>query len=471
MIEAWILAKLRMGICGVRTAMRLHGSLQDGRWTVTDGQRLQQGPMLWEARTSGPWANVQPCAYDKKMAESSLITWADITDVHTGTWLPWSAISARSAGRLSGVSDSGAYQRLIAHLDSPANTDARNRWRQHVTTATHRSAQAPITAPSTWDYERVVAARRTAQCFGGWEYLMKWVGYDTPTWEKGCSIEGRSVPGSVFMQARQDVYLAASLHEELQRRMRIGTRGARGRAAYARAAAEGDPEATPQDVSHLYDIFKEHAMNVAHIDGQHDAWSESPNRDATHAAAKVGAQTWETEPWRTNHKGGTETVQVTRGNKVQRETRKCTDLDNSGIASRYQITRDEPHLARTRLEDYALADALADVQSNIDNDAPRPQTPMQPPPADPTGAVPGSRAIMSGDRTPQLASTPYWTTGGGPTGVTEVMNDSINADPMARVFQRCDALETGTGVRLRTGVRVTCDQDERNVLKRCGRIE
>ena len=25
MIEAWILAKLRMGICGVRTAMRLHG--------------------------------------------------------------------------------------------------------------------------------------------------------------------------------------------------------------------------------------------------------------------------------------------------------------------------------------------------------------------------------------------------------------------------------------------------------------
>ena len=471
MIEAWVLAKLRMGMCGVRTAMKLHGSLHDDRWTINDATRLRQGPMLWETRTYGPWAGIHRCTYDKKMAESDLITWADITDPHTGDWLPWSEISANSAGRLCGANDSTAYKHLIAQLNAPSNADARARWRHHVLSTPYVTPHAPTTTPTTWAYEHVIAARRTATCFGGWEYLVKWVGYDKLTWEKKCDIETRHVQGSAFEHARGHAYLSASLYEELQRRMRVGPSIARSRAARAQAAAEGDPDATPYDLDHLYDIFTAHATNIAHIDGHYAAWSESPHRDTTHAVAKTGACMWEAEPWCTNHEGGTEIVHVTTGNKTRTETRKCADLNNDNIDPEYQITRSEPQLARARLEGYALADALADVQSNLDPDTPRPSPPMQPPTSDPTGLLPDNHSIMPGDCKPAHANEPYWDTGGGPTGITEVMNGFINNDPMARVFQRCDGLETGAGITTRTGIRITCDSDERTVLKRCGRIE
>ena len=60
MIEAWLKAKLRMGLKGVRTAQPLFGDLADERWRVTGGEREKRGSGHSMPRGSGVVEN-RPC--------------------------------------------------------------------------------------------------------------------------------------------------------------------------------------------------------------------------------------------------------------------------------------------------------------------------------------------------------------------------------------------------------------------------
>ena len=174
--------------------------------------------MLWEADERAAWTDACVCEYEKKMAEDGLVWWADVTDPETGEWLEWPDVAKRRGTKLSGEADAEAYARVRARLNSAENATAVMRWRKYVREE-HAAGRAIGAGEELmragalggqhgdqWAYETVLAARRTAACFGGWEYCVRWAGGEV-TWENACVVVPQGPGRAEFMSAQTEKYV------------------------------------------------------------------------------------------------------------------------------------------------------------------------------------------------------------------------------------------------------------------------
>ena len=90
-VEAYLKARVRLGMRGKLTqgGRKLQGPLAEARWRMTEGQRREAGPMLWEDTNSGPWEGTKGCTYSRRLAAAGIATWEDVTDEHTRELKTW----------------------------------------------------------------------------------------------------------------------------------------------------------------------------------------------------------------------------------------------------------------------------------------------------------------------------------------------------------------------------------------------
>ena len=197
--EAWLLAKLRSG---------LRGHTGEG----AGARDTREGPPMWEAderpgwraadtlpcrvrvglaRTGGVAARVTPagrgCEFTtrmKRIAAAGVRTWADITHAR-GRWLRWEEARARFTTLRD--TDRSAYDALVGELGEARWAQVRQQWWEMVETDEWQAWAAARSAEYADEREgtiaRITAARRTADCVGGWQVLVTWEGDWTPSWE------------------------------------------------------------------------------------------------------------------------------------------------------------------------------------------------------------------------------------------------------------------------------------------------
>ena len=149
----------------------------DTRRLRSAASRGARGPLLWEGDHA--------CPFERILAAAGVAEWADVT-MPDGRWAPWHVMATRFG--LAGPAAADAYVRVTRHLRALAG-DAPARWRDEVQAG--RAQVGPMVTLAadrrggthSYPVRRVLAARRTARCFGGWEYLLEWEGDFPDSWE------------------------------------------------------------------------------------------------------------------------------------------------------------------------------------------------------------------------------------------------------------------------------------------------
>ena len=524
MIEAWLKMKIRMEIRSERTNRRLNGPLSDYKWCVDKTTRECKGPMLWEKGTGKTVIqDAQQCPYEKALANEGIIWWTDVTNAQTGEWKRWSELRREldcpATGRIA-----EAYKRTLQCLTSTTNAAAAREWQLRIKSRAaldvhmHGDDTIHITQNTThWNIECIHASRRTADCYGGWEYLVQWQGYTTPTWETGntlCTDCGDEVIEQCA-QARHAAQVLVSLYEAVAWQRQHGTAAQRNEANEAWKLTQ-KIGVTELSVRSMYNIFIRHAAQARGLrDGGRKTGEQ---QDYTHKQAKDTEIQWKPEPWCTAHMGKMETYEDNSNGNQQRKQRECaglstcagdatlirqiqveisaiehvmqgiqgndhkeTDVIRRTLAAEHHaiskwhetvstpITGNEHIAAKWRAGDACTQATLAMTgggeigQPRLNNDVPTTIHNVQL--HDPLGHYAwcgGDPACVSPNA--KGLGEPYWLTGGGISGHTEVMNARINADPCMRVFQRVDELETdGPGIKV-DGVHIKCDAKERAAI-------
>ena len=69
-----------------------------------------------------------------------------------------------------------------------------------------------------WVMEEILAARKTAECFGGMEYLVRWRGWEKPSWQVAGGLGGEWATREDRERAERDKRVCASFREWLERK-------------------------------------------------------------------------------------------------------------------------------------------------------------------------------------------------------------------------------------------------------------
>ena len=77
-------------------------------------------------------------------------------------------------------------------------------------------------AHEAFGVQDVLAARRTAECFGGWEYLVRWQGQHEDSWEPATCIGRGEGMQSACEGAQRTAYVPCSYRDSLEWRARQG---------------------------------------------------------------------------------------------------------------------------------------------------------------------------------------------------------------------------------------------------------
>ena len=127
-------------------------------------------PHIWEGEYAQPFV--------RDLAKLGISQWADVAHPYTRRWLTWAEVRSkfRAPAHLE-----DAYADICRAIDAAAYahpwwTDPTRDRRSHDASAT-----TPPHTGHEYTYDRIIAARRTAACFGGTEYLMQWSD-GTRTW-------------------------------------------------------------------------------------------------------------------------------------------------------------------------------------------------------------------------------------------------------------------------------------------------
>ena len=197
--EAWLLAKLRSNIRMERNMPIDDTGREEGPPLFESDNRKE-----WQPKEAGPCrirvgiaraGGVRLCVgttgrgceytvHTKRITAAGIRTWADVTTA-TGKWLTWAQAKTRH-GTLQ-ESDKRTYTAMMNELQEERWTDVRTQWEAQTRTSEWRAwAKTKETVihedGSEGEIKRIIAARRTAQCFGGWELKVQWKGDWTDTW-------------------------------------------------------------------------------------------------------------------------------------------------------------------------------------------------------------------------------------------------------------------------------------------------
>ena len=296
-----------------------------------------------------------------RMTAAGVRTWADITRADASAepaarWMTWREAAARHPG-LQGAQDKEAYEQLMSELGAEEWRHAREEWFARVARGEWRGERAEAVADGqTWTWERIVAARRTATCFGGTEYLVRWGGEWDDSWVKEVDMANAKTAAvqhemreavakrwravSLFERAvgKEAVEEAAAAtrekrdgHEQAWRgrwkaiRVEEGAGAASVKAEETERAMVGDMrEAATQDA--VVKVWRAHRAHAA-VEGGPGASKEGtevniterPTRETARGSSD-GEGTSAARYWRTLYRGGKEAVdeEASTGGREQR---------------------------------------------------------------------------------------------------------------------------------------------------------
>ena len=344
LIEAYMKGMIRCGWRGRLTAggRALRGPLRAELWQeecgalaggvrgeVSVGQR-QNSPMLWEAQCDAHWdTRGFRCTFSRLLAAKGLANWADVTHAETGEWLGWA-----EASRIYGLKEGREreeYERLLLELRGGgedlglrsrvrwqrrgAEESVARVWRERVKEGAARVVDLEGDADSrrwqsgTWPVSQLRAARRTAECFGGWEYRVRWekgkAGEEwEDTWEPHAGLEARGL-AEEMATARAERCLPASFDEYLRQEAESKETGlaARERRELARGAQRTCASKAEGEVgwAKVFTLFREHAGALAQALGE-----EGENMEEVCGAEGGCGRSYRREPFQTWYPGGTE---------------------------------------------------------------------------------------------------------------------------------------------------------------------
>ena len=230
-IEAYLKGMIQCGWRGhlTRGGEQLHGPLgTEAEWEWSDDKAHGYGPMLWEGKQRGAWDSRDTvCTYSRALARKGITHWAHITSASGGVWL--TTREAKTLYNLRPGREVDDYERVVALLDSAHNRLQRDRWFTMVHAGDvhacdldpHDEGGAPAESRDErlrtgyWELDKVVAARRTATCFGGYEYAVKWAGAHDVSWVPQCDMRGDQDTRAAMAAAREHSLKAASYLEWL----------------------------------------------------------------------------------------------------------------------------------------------------------------------------------------------------------------------------------------------------------------
>lgn len=448
-VEAWLLAKLRTGLVGMPTGRPFRP------WQPDSG--VGKGPLLWERGGGEEWDEVQPCRYRKRLAEVGMVWWADVTDSSTGGWLSWAQAQARYGGRLGGKVDKRDYDEMMEELGREGNAPHVRQWRSHVAqfgvpSEALSEGEGVRAGADTWVYTSVVAARRAPECFGGWEYRVRWGGHGGETWEMAHTLQAE--PGGRLAMdlaaARSRKCVPHSLRDRMERLLQHREAAQRARGARLIRACEAE-QADNASVEELFQMYKLHAARLA---GGVSVAEDGNLREVPRAEGMRGEQLG-VEEYQTLYLGGRETVAVLQADgSTVREERSRAGLEPS-------TARDAALPVGSQVTEEAWQQAVDAEAMNIVADAGREMAGL-PPVQRPELTWWASDVI---DCVRQAAGSHFWRTGGSDNGYTEIGNAAIASDPVLRLFLRSDDVEVSGGVRDSNGVHIECDAEEKKMLK------
>ena len=122
---------------------------------------------------------------------------------------------------------------LLLVTAAPSNAQHVQRWRAQV--VAHGVPQTAVAArgrgvrleDGRWEYAAVLGARKAPECFGGWEYRVRWRDWQGDTWETAHALQAE--PGSQLERdmatARARKCVPHSLRARLER-LAQGTKAA-----------------------------------------------------------------------------------------------------------------------------------------------------------------------------------------------------------------------------------------------------
>ena len=467
------------GICTIATA-GVDERLAASRWTIAPDEVYRRGPTLWETdrceSIAYRWTDAQPYTEPPRfMIDAGITRWGDITDEHTGHWLTWTQLKQRHQLTTT-KNKQQAYKKIIDHLEIEANSETARRWRESVANRSNNNrptcwprqlreekneTQTREREQQTWRYEHIIAARTTIERLGGWEYLIKWTDYDEPTWEPQSHVPASKNSKTEMERAREHLRIPSSFREYIE--IEATANNPRTRAHVAAMHRITQHKGTDEDIWRLWQSYTR--LN------QHDRRTppaECNILEQPTATATQHRPTWHTDEHRTYYPG------ITPPNSQPSTSRDNNDDDHN--EKHTMSPRWIEHGSPTNITINACPTTIADILMET-NDVPieilQAQLEQQPNNVPAacyhTSPTTGIHALNKMPWEAEPTDGPFWN-GGTYDGYEEATDDKINTDPILRLSQRTHILESAHAVaRARTGIKVTCDKEERQTLQRHGR--
>ena len=327
-VEGWLAQRMRAGI-------RLRVATERRTEAIPENER---GPPIWELDDREEWrpdstqlcmkveggkvrtwlAHRGACRHtlrSRRMAARGIREWADVTH-EAGRWKTWPEINAEYMENDGTASDQMGYEHLVHELSEGRWAAVRERWWSAV--AAWRTLTEPAQNEPT--VTNVTAARRTAGCHGGWEYLVQWHGTEERTWERHDSFikagsGGQRQTKQMAERARQRHQVPHSLRERLWDAGNASWKKQdRMTAAEVEAAVHGDLQSTGARAAmrKLWQMFSAVHAKQIHGEGRQQTAGEI-NGAETPAAERKRQQTGVTGRTARGHErtlylGGVETA-------------------------------------------------------------------------------------------------------------------------------------------------------------------
>ena len=209
------------------------------------------------------------------MTARGIKEWCDITHPR-GRWLVWKEVETRYWGDgAATAADKAVYERMIRELGEARWDAARTRWMDMVTAGRTAAGEEMEDDSAGCGVVDVKAARRTAACHGGWEYLVEWEGGER-TWEPHENLERNGGRKAHVKRMTERAKESRVVPESMYRRImgvaapavagvEVAWRDAGGiTAAVWQKAVTGDlrKEDVKRAVSHMWKVFLTHAKEV-----------------------------------------------------------------------------------------------------------------------------------------------------------------------------------------------------------------
>ena len=375
MVEAWLLMKLRAQMRGVRSGAMVHTSLGD--CGACNG---------WRGRAPG---SGQSC--EVSWCPGSKMTGAE--DIH---------MRATAAG-------SGQHSQNWEPCSDPKG--------RHCSSREYGQGGAMVMGSRG----AVSRARRTADCFGGWEYLV----HDGHA-QHGVWVHHFDMPKETGYQAQleeaQKKRQSHSLRDLIETEFGCVARRSVGRMEVAISGLKSHDQ-TEARLAELVNAFITHAQDQMASEMGKERWpnlDEMPQKDGYRGSEWVD----DVKPTISYYRGGRQTLPD--GGK-----RSCMSLDGrpgtweERLPANLQVTKQQ-------------------VETVLGSG----------------GAIPeGGVHQHVNHRRPQPPGTGPWSDGGGQAGYTQINHAGLRYDPVTRLFLRHRAFERGAvTVRTTKGIQITCGE-------------